>query len=109
MRGVILQMTNPKALVFFVALLPQFVNPAEPVGPQILILGVTSVVSEFPILAMYSLLAGRASHVARERRFARAAEIVAAALLIAAALGVVLSGDAAARPTSSGAQRGSEP
>jgi threonine/homoserine/homoserine lactone efflux protein len=89
-RGVILQLTNPKALVFFVALLPQFIDPAGPIGLQILILGVTSVVTEFPVLAVYALLAGRASTLAREHRFARIADLVAAALLIGAALSVLL-------------------
>jgi threonine/homoserine/homoserine lactone efflux protein len=42
-RGVLLQLTNPKALIFFAALLPQFVQPDGDVGRQILILGATSV------------------------------------------------------------------
>jgi threonine/homoserine/homoserine lactone efflux protein len=92
-RGVILQLTNPKALVFFVALLPQFVEPAAPVGPQILILGVTSIVTEFPILAIYAALAGRTSRLARGRRFARTVDLAAAVLLLSAALGVLLARD----------------
>jgi threonine/homoserine/homoserine lactone efflux protein len=97
-RGVILQLTNPKALVFFVALLPQFIDTDEPIGLQILILGVTSVVTEFPVLAVYALLAGRASSVAREHRFARTVDLAAAALLVGAALGVVLgSGEGESR------------
>ena len=39
-HGVVTQGANPKALVFFTALLPQFVNPASAVIPQIAILGV---------------------------------------------------------------------
>jgi len=89
LRGVVLQLTNPKALVFFVALLPQFVDPDGPVEPQILILGVTSLLAEFPVLAAYAILAGRASQIARTRRFARVLDIAAAVLLVAAALGVV--------------------
>lgn len=93
LRGVILQLTNPKALVFFVALLPQFVDPSQPVGPQIVILGVTNVLTEYPVLAAYALLAGRASGLARKPRFARATQVLVAVLLICAALGVVLSGE----------------
>jgi len=35
---------NPKSIVFFIALLPQFISHAHPVGPQLWILGVTFVV-----------------------------------------------------------------
>jgi homoserine/homoserine lactone efflux protein len=111
-RGVILQLTNPKALVFFVALLPQFIDPAVPIGPQILILGVTSVMTEFPVLAVYALLAGRASTLAREHRFARTVDVAAAVLLVGAALGVVLGrGDDAnaAREQTPGSQLESSP
>ena len=37
--GYIVGVTNPKSLVFFAALLPQFVDPAEPVALQLLVLG----------------------------------------------------------------------
>jgi hypothetical protein len=57
---------------------------------QILILGVTSVLAELPVLAVYAALAGRASQYAPGRRFARAVDFVAGALLIAAALGIAL-------------------
>jgi homoserine/homoserine lactone efflux protein len=57
-----LQMANPKALLFFLALLPQFIDPATPVVPQMLILAATSMVPEFCILTGYGWLAHRAVH-----------------------------------------------
>jgi homoserine/homoserine lactone efflux protein len=57
-----LQLANPKALLFFLALLPQFVDPLKPVVPQMLILAATSMVPEFLILAGYGWLAHRAAH-----------------------------------------------
>jgi homoserine/homoserine lactone efflux protein len=57
-----LQLANPKALLFFLALLPQFIDPAVPVVPQMLILAATSMVPEFCILAGYGWLAHRAVH-----------------------------------------------
>ncbi len=86
MRGVVLQLANPKALVFFTALLPQFVRPENSVVMQMTILAVTSVVLEFWILAGYGLLADKASHFATEPRVARWADRFAGAMLIAAAL-----------------------
>ena len=51
--AVLTQGANPKSLVFFTAILPQFINPDAPVLPQILILGISSVVIEFIILTLY--------------------------------------------------------
>jgi homoserine/homoserine lactone efflux protein len=57
-----LQLANPKALLFFLALLPQFIDPGVPVVPQMLILAATSMLPEFCILAGYGWLAQRAVH-----------------------------------------------
>jgi homoserine/homoserine lactone efflux protein len=58
---------NPKSIAFFVAFLPQFLDPARPVAPQMAILAVTFVGTAMAIAASYVLLADRA------RRFVRGA------------------------------------
>jgi homoserine/homoserine lactone efflux protein len=63
-RGFAVQAANPKALAFFLALLPQFIDPHAPVGLQILILGASSFVIELMVLGCYIGIAVRA------RRFA---------------------------------------
>jgi homoserine/homoserine lactone efflux protein len=55
-----LQLANPKALLFFLALLPQFIDPNRPVVTQMLILAATSMLPEFCILVGYGWLAHRA-------------------------------------------------
>jgi homoserine/homoserine lactone efflux protein len=90
-KGLLLQLTNPKALVFFVALLPQFIDPKRPAGPQVFILGVTSVAAEFPVLTLYAALASRVNRAARDRSLERAMEVATAALLLLAALGVIIA------------------
>ncbi len=57
-----LQLANPKALLFFLALLPQFIDPTRMVAPQMLILAATSMLPEFCILLTYGWLAHRAAH-----------------------------------------------
>jgi homoserine/homoserine lactone efflux protein len=63
-RGFAVQAANPKALVFFTALLPQFIDPASSVAFQVGVLGVTSVAIEFVVLVGYGVLAGRAARLA---------------------------------------------
>ncbi|HMA00213.1 MAG TPA: LysE family translocator [Steroidobacteraceae bacterium] len=57
-----LQLSNPKALLFFLALLPQFIDTQRAVAPQMLILAATSMLPECSILLAYGWLAHRAAH-----------------------------------------------
>ncbi len=87
--GLTLQLANPKTLIFFIAILPQFVDPRLAMGPQMLLLAASSVLPEFLILAGYGALAARAAPLARDPRFARWTDRVAGLLVLAAA-GLVL-------------------
>jgi homoserine/homoserine lactone efflux protein len=82
-RAFIVQAANPKALVFFIALLPQFINPAGSVAWQILVLGISSVVIEFMVLSLYAALAARARTISGAR-FSGSLERIGGAFLIAA-------------------------
>jgi homoserine/homoserine lactone efflux protein len=88
LHGMVAQGANPKALVFFTALLPQFVDPAEPLAVQILILAATSVLIEFGVLAGYAVLASRASGLAHRPRVASVLRRVGGGLLIGAGAGL---------------------
>jgi threonine/homoserine/homoserine lactone efflux protein len=92
-RGFALQAANPKALVFFVALLPQFIDTSRPIALQVLILGVTSVIIEFSVLGGYGYLASRAAAIARAPRFVAMTNWVSGGMLIAAGAGIALSND----------------
>ena len=82
--GVLTQGANPKALVFFSAILPQFVDPSGGVGWQLLILGITSMVIEFAVLGLYVLASQRARGLSGNRRFASPLNRIGGAFLIGA-------------------------
>lgn len=58
-RGIIMNITNPKVSLFFLAFLPQFTDPAfGSLIPQILLLGLLFILSTLFIFGGISLLAG---------------------------------------------------
>lgn len=52
-RGFVTSAANPKAVVFFAALFPQFLNPQQSLAPQIAILGATYIIIDGSFLASY--------------------------------------------------------
>ncbi len=59
-RGIIMNITNPKVTIFFLALLPQFVNPAHgAVSVQIMLLGALFIASAFIVFAAVAVLGGQ--------------------------------------------------
>lgn len=58
-EGFLVAAGNPKAIAFFGALFPQFVDPAQPLAPQLLILGVTFVFLDYSFVMIYAVGAAR--------------------------------------------------
>lgn len=84
-EALIVQLTNPKLLMFYAAFFPLFVSPDRPVGPQLLILSTTFLAIEVVLDSAWALAATRA------RAFLRASgrwgNRITGVVLIAAALG----------------------
>ncbi|PAV02753.1 hypothetical protein CBG25_09050 [Arsenophonus sp. ENCA] len=57
--GFLTDITNAKALAFLLATLPVFLNPAQPLGPQITIMTLTMVMVDALIMTLYALIATR--------------------------------------------------
>jgi homoserine/homoserine lactone efflux protein len=81
--GVLTQLANPKSVLFFGAMMPQFIDPAGPLVAQYALFGLICVVVEMPVLLGYGWLAahGRA-YSRRSPRFALWRERVSGGLLI---------------------------
>lgn len=95
LRGFVTSAANPKAIVFFAALLPQFLEASAPLAPQLLVLGATYITIDGLFLCGY----GKGASWLAERLTARArawTDRVAGAGLIGAA---VLLGLKEHRPT----------
>jgi homoserine/homoserine lactone efflux protein len=58
-RGFLVNTTNPKGLVFFLAVLPQFLVPTAPLLPQYLAIGVTMVAVDVVVMGLYTALSVR--------------------------------------------------
>lgn len=89
--GAVVQLANPKILVFFIAILPLFIDPAGNVPLQVLILGITSQVLEFTILMLYGLMAAHVSGWARSPRTIRWLDRTAGSLLVAVGIGLAFA------------------
>ena len=88
--GCATQIANPKALVYFAAFVPLFLDRNLPVAPQLAILGSTSVFFEFFVLLAYAVLAGGSAALMRQPRYATWTNRVAGVVLIGAGGGMAL-------------------
>jgi homoserine/homoserine lactone efflux protein len=68
MQGFLVLMANPKALLWFGAFIPQFVDPKDNYVAQIVLLGVTAMAVAFVSDGAYAVLTGRAGALLSRRR-----------------------------------------
>jgi homoserine/homoserine lactone efflux protein len=83
LTGFLTNATNPKGIIFMVAVLPQFITQGEPVLPQLLILAVTMVAIDMTVMHGYALLASTMQGYFRDPRALRMQNRVFGGLLMA--------------------------
>lgn len=82
---------NPKGIVFFVAFLPQFIDPTAAVAPQLWLLGGTFVVLGGVNAAVYAIFATAARTFLSSPSRARAFNVAGGGMLCAAGLWALLT------------------
>ncbi len=82
LQGLLIQLTNPKALLFVSALLPQFIDPHRPAPLQLAILMFTTVAVDLIVLSSYAWLAQRGFQSFRASRLAAWLERIFGAALV---------------------------
>lgn len=85
LRGFLVNFSNPKAIVFMLAVLPQFINPHVPLVEQYLTMGVTMIIVDLIVMAGYTGLASRVLRLLRTPRQQRLMNRGFAVLFVAAA------------------------
>ncbi|WP_060507607.1 LysE family transporter [Pseudomonas sp. NBRC 111124] len=84
-RGFLVNVSNPKALVFMLAVLPQFINPHAPLLAQYIAITVTMISVDMLVMAGYTGLASRVLRLLRTPKQQKRLNRTFAGLFIGAA------------------------
>jgi len=96
MRGFLVNITNPKGIIFFAAIFPQFIDIARPQLVQYAILGATTVATDLAIMTAYIALAAKVFRAMRDPSHMRWVNRGLGSMFVAA--GVALAGFRRAAP-----------
>jgi homoserine/homoserine lactone efflux protein len=86
LRGFIVNATNPKGILFMLAVLPQFIDPARPQLPQYAICGLTLLATDAVVMSGYTAFAARVLTLLRCARQQRLLNRSFGALFVAAGM-----------------------
>lgn len=84
-QALVLQLSNPKSVLFFCALLPQFVEPGTASVWPMLALGFSAIMLEYPVLCAYTALGAQATRLTSSPRAVRGLNMLSGGLLMLAA------------------------
>lgn len=92
LQGLLVNLTNPKAIIFMGAFVPQFIVPERPQALQLGIIGLTMVVSDVLVMGTYALLASRLRPLLQQAHHQRLQHRLFGAFFIGAGLLLAFSG-----------------
>jgi threonine/homoserine/homoserine lactone efflux protein len=89
--GLVTQLSNPKAILYWTALLPPFLHTAQPVARQILVLVAIGIAVDIVVLSGYALGAASVRRWLQTPRFQRALNLAAGGLFLLTGASLVYS------------------
>ena len=90
-QGLVITIPNPKSLIFIAAFLPQFINTANPIGLQLVIIVPTFLMITFVVTSVWALIAGIGREFLRSQRALQSVSRTAGGLMVAAGVGLALA------------------
>lgn len=89
LQGLFIMASNPKAMLFFTAILPQFIDLDRAIVPQILIMGATTFALQLPIYTAYAYMGERIVRGGIKARLVNGLNKLAGAALVFAGLKMI--------------------
>ena len=84
LRGFLVNATNPKGIVFMLAVLPQFIDPSRPQAVQYALCGATLAFTDAIVMSGYTIFASRVLRLLREPHHIRVMNRTFGGLFVAA-------------------------
>jgi threonine/homoserine/homoserine lactone efflux protein len=90
-QGLLVALTNPKTIFFYVAFFPQFLDTSLPAGPQLLAMSVAFVLIAGVFDSLYAALAGHLRRFLLDARRQRVRHGITGTLFLCTGLGIALA------------------
>lgn len=88
LTGLLTNVTNPKGILFMVAVLPQFISPTRPLWPQLLVMALTTVAVDTVVMHGYAFAASRLQKLFNNAHAVRLQNRVFGGMLMAVGAGL---------------------
>jgi homoserine/homoserine lactone efflux protein len=86
LKGWAINATNPKGVLFMLAVVPQFIDPSRPLWPQYLFIGLTLAFTDLVVMAGYTLLAAKVLRAFKSTKQVKIVNRLFAGLFVLAAV-----------------------